>query len=274
MPTVAEVLKQSGMTDEQIAALDAKAVAGFTQVISTAAQTLEAAENAKRLQKEYYENDVAPKLDNWANESASLKAQVAFYKTQADEAKAGGFLAADAPGYVAPTTPAKDATGRFVANAGAVPGSPEFVKVRDELGSAFSFLADTTWKYRSLFGKEMPDSPTTIIAEATAQRMSPSAYAAKKYDFATKEAAIVAETQKKHDDAIRKETADAKDKEWAEKTGSNPNVRQAETSRFSEISQAVQKGERKDTMTMTPEQRRDYTRQQIRKDFAANETVQ
>jgi tRNA(Ser,Leu) C12 N-acetylase TAN1 len=46
------------------------------------------------------------------------------------------------------------------------------------------------------------DSPTTIIREATAQRMSPADYAAKKYDFAGKEAAKRAEEQKKHDDFV------------------------------------------------------------------------
>ena len=36
MPTVAEVLKQAGMTDEQIAALDAKAMTGLGTVLSAA----------------------------------------------------------------------------------------------------------------------------------------------------------------------------------------------------------------------------------------------
>ena len=38
MPTVNEILKQSGLTDEQIAALDAKAITAFTGVLTTAEQ--------------------------------------------------------------------------------------------------------------------------------------------------------------------------------------------------------------------------------------------
>ena len=142
-----------------------------------------------------------------------------------------------------------------------------------KLAKRFPSPLDTQWKYRSLYGTEMPDSPTTIIREASAQRMSPSDYAAKKYDFAGKEAAKRADEQKKHDDAIRKETADQKDKEWSEKVGSNPNVRQAETSRFSEIDKAVKSGERPDPMKMTREQRHAATQQVIRKEIAQNETV-
>lgn len=271
MPTVAEVLKASGMTDEQIAALDAKAVAGFTQLVTSATTTLEQAENAKRIQAEVYTNEIAPKLDAWAIESANIKAQLAFYKTQAEEAKAGGFLPADAPG--APTA-ARAADGTFVANKNEVPGSPSFQKLQDDIGGAFAFVADTTWKYRTLFGQEMPDSPTIIIREAAAQRMSPADYAAKKYDFAGKEKAAADERQKKHDDAIRAEAVAETTKKFAEQGGSNPNIRQATESRFSTIQKAVQKGERKDTTTMSPEQRRDYTRQQIHNEIATNETVQ
>jgi hypothetical protein len=58
-------------------------------------------------------------------------------------------------------------TGKFVANKNVVPGSPQFEqKLRDDIGGAFSFAADTSWKYRTLYGTEMPDSPTTIIREA------------------------------------------------------------------------------------------------------------
>ena len=46
MPTVQEVLKQSGLTDEQITALDAKAISAFTGVLTTAEQERQAAQQA------------------------------------------------------------------------------------------------------------------------------------------------------------------------------------------------------------------------------------
>src|SRR5882724_6123508 len=211
MKTVAEILRETGLSDEQISALDPKVTAGLTQVVSTAQQTLDAAELAKRAQAQQYDEQIAPALDSWGNEKARLDAEVAFYKTQIEGAKAGGFVPANLPG--APT-PARQPNGQFVANANEVPGSPKLDKLRDDLGGAFSFLADTTWKYRSLYGTEMPDAPTAIIREASAQRMDPATYAAKKYDFAGKEAAKRADEQKKHDDQIRSEAKAEADKQW------------------------------------------------------------
>jgi len=276
MPTVAEVLKQSGMTDEQIAALDAKAVAGFTTLVSTATQTLEQAELAKRAQAQQYETEIAPALNNWANEKVSYDTKVAAYEAALKSATEGGFVAPEILKNLngATPAPARTADGKFVAGANQVPGSPEFVaNLRNEAGAAIGSMLDLTWKYTSLYGTPMPDSPTTLIREATAQRMDPVAYAAKKYDFAGKEKAAADERQKKHDDAIRKEASDLKDKEWAEKVGSNPNIRQATESRFSTIAAATKKGERKDTTAMSPEQRREYTRSQIQQEISANETV-
>ncbi len=272
--TVEEVLRESGLTDEAIKALDAKVVAGVTTILSTANSTLEAAELAKRAQAEMYDKEIAPALNNWANEKTSYDAKIAAYDAALKSAKEGGFQVPEILATPAPAARAAD--GKFVAGApGSVPGSPTFVAdLRKEAGAAIISIADLSWKYQSLYGKPMPDSPSSLITEATAQRMDPIVYAAKKYDFAGKEAAQKAEEQKKHDDAIRKETSDAKDKEWAEKVGNNPMVRQAEVSRFASVQAAVKKGERPDTMTMTPEQRREVTRQQIHKELAQNETVQ
>jgi hypothetical protein len=281
MKTVEEILRESGLTDEQIKALDAKAMTGLTQVLSTASQAQEAAELAKRAQSDQYDQSIAPALDAWANEKAQKDAEIAFYKAQLDGAKAGGFISTTPPGtpatppVVAPGT--RGADGKFVAGGNPVPGSPAFNpdKLRDELAGAFAFYADTNWKYRTLFGKEMPESPTSIIREATAQHMSPAAWAAKKYDFAGKEKSIADQAQKDHDDAIRKEVSAAKDKEWGEKVGSNPDVRRAEVSRFSEINKAVKAGTRPDPLApgLSEAQRDAGTRAAINAEVAT-QTVQ
>ncbi len=237
MKTVAEILKETGLTDEQISALDPKVTAGLTTVVSTAAQAQEAAENAKRLQAQQYDQEIAPALDAWGNEKAQKDAEIAFYKAQLEGAKAGGFVPA------------------------ALPNAP----------------LDLTWKYTSLYGTPMPDSPTALIAEANAQRMDPVSYAAKKYDFAGKEAAKKAEEQKKHDDAITQAAVAENDKKWEERVGNNPMVRQAEASKFSVLDKAVKANERPNPLGMsgmTREQRHEITRQSIQKEMAANETVQ
>jgi len=58
MATVEEILKQTGLTDEQIKALDPKVTSGFTQVLSSATQTLEEAERAKRATAETFDKEM------------------------------------------------------------------------------------------------------------------------------------------------------------------------------------------------------------------------
>jgi len=275
--TVEEVLRETGLSDEQIKALDPKVVTGLTSVVSTANQTLEAAELAKRAQAQQYETEIAPALDKWANDKASYDAKMAAYEAALKSAKEGGFqipeiLANPNPN---PNPGTRGADGKFVANApGSVPGSPTFVAdIRKEAGAAIGSMLDLTWKYQSLYGKPMPDSPTVLIAEANAQRLDPITYAAKKYGFAEKEAAIKAEEQKKHDDAIAAAAIAENDKKWAERVGNNPMIRQAEVSKFSTLEKAVKANERPDPLTMTREQRHVATRQAIMKEAAASEAV-
>jgi hypothetical protein len=274
MKTVAEVLKETGLTDEQISALDPKLVTGVTTILSTAQQAQEKAELAQRATNEKFETEISPALDAWANDKAALAAKMAAYDAALKAAEEGGFKIPDilkAP-IAAAVTPPRTADGKFVAGS---TGSPEFVQgLKNEVGAAFGFVADTTWKYRTLYGTEMPDSPTTIIREATAQRLDPAVYAAKKYDFAGKEAAKRAEEQKKHDDAITAAAIAENDKKWAERVGSNPNIRQAEASKFSVLQKAVDAKERPSPLGLTREERHRNTSQAIQKEIAENATVQ
>ena len=277
MKTVEDVLRETGLTDEQIAALDPKIKTGVTTLVTSANQTLEQAELAKRALAQQYDQEIAPALDRWANEKAEYDTKMAAYEAALKAAKEGGF---QVPAILTPPTPpvppsGRDASGKFVAGANQVPGSPQFVAdLRKEAGAAIGSMLDLTWKYQTLYGKPMPDSPTVLIAEANAQRMDPITYAAKKYDFAGKEASIKAEETKKREDAIRTEVETKLRKEFAEQTGSNPMVRRAEVSRFSELAQAVSKNERPDPLKMNKEQRHANTRQQFLKEAAATESVQ
>ena len=284
--TVEEILKETGLTDDQIKAIDAKAIAGLNAYGATASDSLAKAELALRAQREEYDQRIAPALANWADHDTTLSTKVAAYETFINKMRDSGYvpqeILASMPTFGPAAAPpaARGSDGRFVAGNNPVPGSPGPVDTRkiqsdlqNELARAFTFAADTQWKYRSLFGKEMPDSPTQIIREAAAQRMTPADYAAKKYEFAARETAIKTEEQKKHDDAIRKEVADAKDREWGEKISSNPNVRLPQESAFAQISKARAEGKRADPLKLTAEERKSNTHANIQKEFGERSSM-
>lgn len=263
MPTVEETLRATGLTDEEISKIDAKALTGITQIVTSAQQALDKAELTKRAMAQNYDEKIAPALDAWANEKATLEANTSYYKTLVDKAKEGGFLPGDSP--------IKPPVGEFVANKNEVPGSPKMIEnLRTEAGAAIGSMLDLTWEYQSLYGRPMPDSPTTLIKEANAQRLDPITYAAKKYDFAAKKMAMAEEAKKAERDAIVKETEERVTREVTEKYGSNPHMRQAEASKFSTLDKAVKEGTRPDPLKMTREQRHAATSQAIRSDMASN----
>lgn len=266
--TVAEVLRQSGMSEDAIKTMDANALKAFETVVSTAEGEREKAELAQRAQRQMYDTEIAPALDGWANEKARLEAEAAFYRTQAEQARTGGFIPTDAPTFNKDQPRGGD--GKFVAGANPVPGSPDLKQFEVNVSNAIGTLADLQWQYQSLFGTHMPDSPTKLLQEATAQRMPIVDYAAKKYNFDAKRTEVKATEQKKHDDAIRAEVSAAKDREYAERQSSNGNLRMGEASGHSKLAAAVKDGQRKDPLVMSREERHMATRQEIRKDVNEN----
>lgn len=271
--TIADTLRASGMTDEQINGLDATVRSALDKVVTDANQTLDQAQLAQRANQELYEKQIAPALDGWGSEKANLEAQTAYYKTLAEQAKNAGFIAGDAP-FTPPAAGAqRNTNGQFVAGANAVPGSPDVVgQLRSEIGGAFS---DGMWamqQYQQMnAGEYLPDDVMALAKEAATQRMPFRDYVAKKYDFAGKKTAMEADKQKKHDDAIRAEVTAQKDREFAERSAGNPNlVSPAGSSRFAEVRKAVTEGQRKDPLTLSREERRSSTRSAIHQEIAEN----
>lgn len=272
--TIEEILKQSGLTDDQIKAIDARAMSGLTTVLTTATASEQAAaterqkaELAQRAQQDLYSKEIAPALDAWATEKANKEAEIAFYRTQAEQAKVNGFVPKEAPGY---KHPERNADGTFVANANAVPGSPAFLTAKE----AMAGISNATWAMQEhirLYGQPMPDEFESLLNEATSQHLTFRDHVERKYKFAEKKNEIAQTRQKEHDDGIRKETAAAKDKEWAEKIGNNPNVRVATASDFATLNKASAAGQRKDPLLMSTEERRRHTQEMIRNDMAENE---
>jgi hypothetical protein len=334
MPTVQDILKQSGLSDEAIAALDAKAINAFGGLLTTAEQkeaaarqaaekaeqerqaiqqaqqkmeqeaaaakaAQEAAEIAERSNKKFYDESIAPALNNWGTEKANLDAQVAFYRAQNEAARAAGFVPAEAPGYVPqnnqpqngqpPNNQMRDAQGRYVTNApGATPGSPTFTMeaIDQRLGSGISNVGWAIQEYQRLTGQFLPDSFDKLVEEANNARLPFRDYVARKYDFAGKQAEITRKAAEEHDAKVRaeavapyetklaeaakakEEAVKAKEREWAEKIGSNPEVRIAQPSRFADVARAVKDKQRPDPLDLNEAQRRQATSQAIRADIA------
>lgn len=324
MPTVQEILKSTGFTDEQVAALDARAITAFTGVLNSAeaerkaaaeeaakaAQeradaiaAKEAAELEKRSTTEFWETKVMPGLTaaddkekSLAQEVANAKALAAFYREQNEAARTNGFVPQDAPQFkpemlqTNPQNPQRDGSGRYIANQpNQTPGSPAFVAPEDVIKRAsdgLAMLSNIQWEYQTLFGQPMPIAPSTLIAEADAQKLDPMSYAARKFNFEGKRAELAtknreeeaarirAEAVKPLEDKLRQQEIDAnkrleeEKKKWAETSGSNPDVRRAEVSSFAEIKRAVQAGERPDPLSMNKNERHMAMRKQIQEDVA------
>jgi hypothetical protein len=277
MATVAEVLKASGYTDAEISALDARIISGVTQVLSTAEQAEKSAREARdqaeladRAQKDLYANKIVPALNDWGSEKATLEAQVAFYKTQAESAKGAGFIPKDAPGYVPPANqPGRNADGTYVANAGGVPGSPAFM-TKAEAISAVSNATFVMNEHFRLYGTPLPDDVETLVNEAGAQRLDFRQYAAKKYNFEGKKAEIAAAREKESRDKLVADTIAERDKWHAERQGSNPNLRPGEQSHFSELRKGIDSKAIKDPLLMSKEERHNATAALIHKDMVEN----
>ena len=270
--TVEEVLRASGMNDEQIKALDTKVLGGFTQVLSTAsaaeqqAETArEAAELAQRAQQDLYDRQIAPALDTWANEKAQKEAEVAFYRAQAEAAKVGGFVPKEAPGYQA----TRNEQGKFAPNP--VPGSPgQYFTQADGITA----LSNATWaitEYQRLFGEPAPDDFKTLLNESVAQHLPFTDYVSRKYKFSEKKAEMAAARTKAEHDKIRSDERALVTREFSEKFGNNPNVRTAGPSQFTSIQKAQSTGQRKDPTTMTQAERHANTQMNIMKDIAGNQ---
>jgi hypothetical protein len=330
MPTVHEILKQTGLTDEQIAALDAKVLSAVGGVLSTAEQkeltgkqaqeeaarlaqvaedtkkqaelaaqqataAKEAAEIAQRSNAKFYDESIAPALNSWGTEKTNLEAQIAYYKTQNEGARAAGFIPAEAPSFVPAAAPpannqVRDAQGRYVAGApGGTPGSPSFTMeaIDQRLGNGISNIGWAMQEYQRLTGGQfLPDSFDKLAQEADNQRLPFRDYVARKYDFSGKQTAIQQKLQQEHDaqvaaaaaapfeqklkeaEAARLKAIEDTDRKWAEKIGSNPDVRIAQPSRFADVARAVKANERPDPLNLNETQRRQATSSAIRSEIA------
>ncbi len=240
MPTVQELLKTSGLTDEVIAGLPKEAVAAFggiltdaeTKVQTAAQQASEAAE--LRRQAELDRKDIQKYVDDYSlslNNQGSLQAKYDAVVAYVDSLKAQGFDV-KLPVDVASSSEKKPV----------VPGSPAIGgnavdegKILGRVGNVMSQWLDANNEHIRLYGVPVPDPSTNIAEEAARARKPVGEYMAEKYKFRERQAAkekesydarVAADVKAKVDEQLRVE---------AEKRGSNPNLRSGESSRASHV---------------------------------------
>jgi len=318
MITIAEVLRQSGVPQETIDALDAKIVSGFNTVLTTASQAeasaaaaatkaeadrklaeeqaaaakaaQDAAELSKRSVDEFWQNTYNPGIASWEKERAALAkaasdaaAEAAFYKTQRESyLKTLNIDPATAPVFTAPAppTPPPEKT----------PGTPTFVDpnvVVSRVGDGMYSIMNIMHEYSTLYnGQQLPISPSELIKQADAQKLSPMDYAARTFKFAEKKEEIRQAAAKAHDAEIAAKAVaandeahkaevkriqdefNAKEKLRAEQGGNNPDVKLPPgSSKFADLQRATKAGERKDPTRMSPQERRQITLDNIHKDI-------
>ncbi len=242
VPTLGEVLKKSGWTQEQIDALDAKAVSGLNSVLTTASDAeatasqkqqeaataaakaeadrraaeksatdakaaQDAAELSQRTVKEFWDNTYNPGIAAWEKERAALakKAADAEAETAFYKTQRESLKAAGIITADAPVfTP--PAVVPPVVDPTKTPGTPTFVDpnvVVSRVGDGMYGVMNIMHKYSTLHnGQPLPISPSQLIQEADRLKLSPMDYAARTFKFAEKEAEAAAAAAKAHDDAI------------------------------------------------------------------------
>lgn len=253
MPTLAEVLKQSGLSQEQIDALDAKVMNSLGGVLTTAEQkeksaqdaavkaeadrkaaeasaaaaksAQEAAELQKRSVDEFWQNTYNPGVAAWETEKSQLAkkaadeaAMAAFYKAQNDALREQGIILKEAPSFTTPVVnpDSTNGQGKFVPGP---TGSPVFDTntVIRRVGDGMNTIQNIMWQHQKLYGTPLPIPPSELISKADAVKMSPMEFAARTFRFAEKEEELRQAEVKRHDDEIRASAAAEKENEWKKK---------------------------------------------------------
>jgi hypothetical protein len=171
------------------------------------------------------------------------------------------------------------------------PGSPQFFDVNtvyERAGDAVGVLTDIQWQHQTLFGKPLPISPTELVRQADAVKLDPMTYASRTFNFDARRQQMREEEAKVNRDKIaaeataplelklkeaeeqRKKDLAENDRKWAERVGSNPDVRQPQAvdPKYATLQKAQKAGEIPDPLTLNEHQRRALTSQMIRRDMA------
>jgi hypothetical protein len=284
--TVEEMLRQAGLNDEEIKALDQRAMTGFNAALTKSAEDLATAQEAERRYQHLYQNEMVPALNKWGTDAAQKDAEIAFYRTQLEGARTAGFIPKEAPGYTPPAPqpheqPTRGPDGRYLPGGNPVPGSPGPGAGGGGGNSNFNpdqlleGVSNAQWysnEYMRLHGSPPPDDFWPLMQEARAKLQDFRPYVEAKYKFPEKRKEMAETKAREHDESIRKDERLKIEKEIAERGGSNPMLRAATSSNFATVRKAMESGRAKDPLTLNAEQRRVQTRDMISTDRAAHDS--
>jgi hypothetical protein len=284
MSVIHDILKANGYNDEEITSIAAalgtnpdhmkvfeQGLVDADEKVRQAQLKLDEANRKNQQIQQWWEQDATKQINDVYTHYDNIKADNAYLKAQVDAARESGFLPGQPPGPAAPDQlpPVRSPDGRFVANANPVPGSPKFM-TEEQGWKALASVANAVTRYPQLFeGRPLPDSIPDLVKEAINARMDFDPYISQKYDFPKREKEIAAARQKEHDDKVAKEALDAYKKEFAERNGSNPDLRPGVTSSFSKFQQQQPNGQRDKLSWSRPdakEKLREYAHQMVAKE--------
>ena len=260
MPSVREILQQSGVDEYTINSLDQNVMTGFANVLAEA-------ESQKISVDKFWKETYAPGISQWESEKADLakriaatEARNAALETERRVLAEQGVITGDSMGQ-----PRDNGTGRFT-----TPGTPAFSgdanDIVSRVATGVGSILDITHKYQQLYGTTLPVNPSALIAEADRAGISPMEYANRQFKFAEKE-------RQQYEDQIRRDERTKADKEWSERTGANPDVRQPNgAAGMTAIRKATESGQRQSPLGKSLEDRRAMTRAAVHRDLAERET--
>lgn len=233
MPTLAELLKSANVAEDVINGLP-KDVAAAIETHLTAADekftsATQAQEKAAELQRlaDLKEKEIADYVAQYGSklvDTSAMQAELAAMKAAMAELEKQGFKVniPSAPAGAKPAVPGSPAVGgNAVIDENAILG---------KVGSVMEQWFDANNEHIRLFGQPIPVGSRELADEARRNKMSLADFAAKKFNFQSKREEISAAKIKEREDSIRKEEREKVAREYAERNGSNPNVRPGVTS--------------------------------------------
>jgi len=246
--TLEQLLKEKGQTDDQIKNIlstlgpardvfESELREADRKNTEAQAALASATEKETRIDK-FWKEEATPQINTWSSEVASAKAREAFLRTQVDEAKKQGFIAAELPGdggaaaaaaggAAAAAAAAAGGNGhRANPNSNEVPGSPSM----SEILNAITTVSRLEGEHQKLFGEPLIDLPE-IMEEARKTGRKAIDVWATKYKVQERRDTIAREAKEKETAELTKTIETKVRKEYAEKYG-DPNRAPMVPSRF------------------------------------------
>lgn len=250
MPTVAEILRNAGLSDYEINSLDDRTTQAFGQVLSEA-------ELQKQSVDSFWANTYAPGIQQWETEKQALAQRLAAAEGRAAAAERERQVLAESGVITDSSSQSRNSAGQYV-----TPGTPSFSNVDandlvSRVATGIGTVLDVSHRYQQIYGKPLPVNPSVLISEADSLGISPAELAERKFQLTKKE-------QEQQIQKIRDEERAKVAKEYGEKFGPNPDIAVPRgSSGFSDIQRAVKTGERKDPLKLDAAGRRQQALQAI-----------